>query len=313
MIKDVDLEDIGCPFGCPINDKTILVGHDRLHKLSGNYAVVKCCSCGLIRTNPRPTADSIGFYYPDNYGPYQGSKVLDLNSTSSIKQWSRVFVKWIFDTKSQKMPAIEPSRALEIGCASGAFLHQMACQGWQVEGVEFSEKAALVAKQLGYKVHVGSLEMAPVPEHPVDLIVGWMVLEHLHDPIGCLKKLYNCACPGAWLVLSVPNASPLLLRIFNDKWYDLHLPAHLYHFTPETLAKMLESGGWIVEKVYHQRLLNNLFLSIAYVAEDKGWPRVGRWLRNLTMHPEIFYALFPFAWFLSVFGQTGRMTVWARK
>ena len=81
----------------------------------------------------------------------------------------------------------------------------MAAQGWHVEGIEFSEKAAQAASRLGYKVHTGSLESAPAPAHPIDLIVGWMVLEHLHDPIGCLKKLNEWASQDAWLVLSVPE------------------------------------------------------------------------------------------------------------
>src|SRR5574340_1228707 len=225
MMNSIQLESVPCPLHCSENDEIVLVGRDRLHCLPGEFTIVKCRTCGLMRTNPRPTSGSIGFYYPDNYGPYIGTRVAHSQSHrfSGIKSFLRPLIKWVFNSKTDSLPPLPPGRLLEIGCASGSFLHKMAACGWQVEGIEFSEKAAQAASQLGYKVHAGSLESAPAPEQPFNLIVGWMVLEHLHDPIGCLKKLHEWASPGAWLVLSVPNAASLEFRIFKDKWYALQL------------------------------------------------------------------------------------------
>lgn len=237
VLGPVCLEDVPCPLGCPKNDKIILVGRDLLHSLPGEFSVVKCRNCGLLRTNPRPTPDSIGFYYPDDYGPYLGTQVLNSEAAFGVKYLLKPLVRWIFNTKSQEIPNIVPSRMLEIGCASGAFLHQMAGRGWQVEGIEFSETAAQAANRLGYKVHAGSLENAPSPESPFELIVGWMVLEHLHDPIGCLKKLHEWASPDARLVFSIPNANSLEFQLFKDKWYALQLPTHLHHFTPPVFGE----------------------------------------------------------------------------
>jgi 2-polyprenyl-3-methyl-5-hydroxy-6-metoxy-1,4-benzoquinol methylase len=202
---------------------------------------------------------------------------------------------------------------LEVGCASGAFMHKMACQGWQVEGIEYSEQAAKAVAQLGYLVHAGPLETAPSPKEPFELIVGWMVLEHLHDPIGGLRKLREWSKHGAWLVLSVPNAASLEFRLFKENLYALHLPNHLYHFTPETLGRVLQAGGWTIEKVHHQRVLSNLIASVGYVLRNKGYVKLGN---KLIAFPQKggrwSYVLYPLGWLLSVFGQTGRMTVWAR-
>lgn len=313
---DVLLEVVDCPLGCPRSDEIVLTGHDWLHGLPGEFTVLKCCTCGLMRTNPRPTAETIGFYYPDNYGPYLGTRVEQPSTgrLSGIKDIIRPLVKWIFDSKTDALPSLPPGRLLEVGCASGSFLHRMASNGWQVEGIEFSEKAAQAASQLGYKVHMGSLESAPAPANPIDLIVGWMVLEHLHDPIGCLRKLNEWAKPGAWLVLSVPNAGSLECRIFKDKWYALQLPTHLHHFTPQTMEKVLEAGGWRLEKVHHQRSVINLIVSTAYALERKGWYKLGMAFRNFAGLGGVWYYIrFPIAWLLGVLGQTGRMTVWAQK
>lgn len=314
---DVILEDVPCPLGCTKNDEYVLTGHDRFHNLPGEFNVVKCVTCGLMRTNPRPTPEAMGFYYPDDYGPYVGTRVQEtatLISTPLIKKLFRPLIKKIFKFNTHKLPQLPPGRLLEVGCASGGFLHEMAGQGWQVEGVEFSERAAKSATQLGYDVHVGPLETAPEPRDPFDLIVGWMVLEHLHDPIGGLIKLHKWSKPAAWLALSIPDSGALDFCLFKERLYALHLPNHLYHFTPETLKLVLKDGGWKLEKVFHHRVLNNLIGSIGNVLRDKGFPCLGQKLINF---PERLgyriYIHYPLAWALSIFGLTGRMTVWARR
>jgi 2-polyprenyl-3-methyl-5-hydroxy-6-metoxy-1,4-benzoquinol methylase len=316
MNDSIHLEEVACPLCCPKNDEIILTGRDLLHDLPGEYTVVKCRTCGLMRTNPRPTPETIGFYYPADYGPYLGTRVQQTapKRTSIIKKLLKPAVKQLFKFNTNALPSLSPGRLLEVGCASGAFLHHMSAQGWQVEGVEFSVKAAQSATQLGYSVHAGPLETAPEPRQPLDLIVGWMVLEHLHDPIGGLNKLREWAKPGAWLVLSVPNAASLEFRFFKDKWYALQMPTHLYHFTPETLGRVLQSGGWTLEKVHHQRVLSNLIGSIGYVLRDKGFTSLGQKLIDFPESSGYWvYALYPLALLFGAFGQTGRMTVWARK
>lgn len=310
---NVVLEHGFCPLGCSTSDEVVLTGRDLLHDLPGEFTVVNCRACGLLRTTPRPTPETIGFYYPDDYGPYLGTQVNRAKPASGIKKLLKPLVKRVFNFNTQRLPSLAPGRMLEVGCASGAFLHQMASQGWQVQGIEFSEKAAQAAAQLGYRVHAGPLETAPSPDEPFDLIVGWMVLEHLHDPIGGLKKLHDWAKPGAWLVLSVPNSASLEFGFFKEKWYALQVPTHLHHFTPQTIARVLKASGWTLKKVHHQRVLSNLIASTGYALREKGYARLGQ---KFIDFPEQggrwVYALYPLAWLLSVFGQTGRMTVWAK-
>src|SRR3546814_4428524 len=85
----------------------------------------------------------------------------------------------------------------------------MARACWEVEGIEPSAHAAHQAMEAGYKVRNVSLEAAGDPQLPFDLIVGWMVLEHLHQPLDVLQKLRSWVRPDGWLVLSVPDAGGL--------------------------------------------------------------------------------------------------------
>lgn len=312
----IRFENVSCALGCDINDEKITIGRDRLHNLPGEYNVIKCQSCGLIRTNPRPTPDSIGFYYPDDYGPYLSTQIIPSKSEKrkGVKHFLRPFIRKIFDTKSNVLPVLPVGKLLEVGCASGSFLHKMADEGWQVEGIEFSEKAALQAKKLGHPIYIGSIDEAPIKKQYYDLIVGWMVLEHLYDPVESLKKIHKGAKPGGWLVLSIPDASALEFRAFKNKWYALQVPNHLYHFTPDTLAKVLKISGWSLIKVQHQRNMNSLLHSIAYTLEDKGQTKLSGLFKRMANSGGIwFYIKFPLAWLYGITKQSGRMTIWARK
>ena len=313
----VKLEDAACPLCGPSISKFVVAGHDNLYDFPGKFTIVECTTCHLKRTCPRPTADTIGYYYPADYGPYKGTIVNEKNTNQS--GWKARLIsaaKKVFDTKSTALPITsETGRMLEIGCASGSFLHFMAQSGWQVEGIEFSDDAANAARKLGYPVETGAVETVEKPSSCYDLIVGWMVLEHLHDPVGSLEKMATWAKPNGKLVVSVPNIGAKTSRFFGSYWHDLHLPNHLYHYDPKSILQVMDAGGWRVTKIHHHRTIFNLVASTGYWLRDHGIQRVGEVLIEFPERGGRVGAmlLFPIAHVLALFGQTGRMTVWAER
>src|SRR6266536_1961057 len=267
----VVLEECYCPLGCAPSDERILISRDRLHGLPGEFTVVRCRGCGLMRTNPRPTAETIGFYYPENYGPYVVTMVSpDKNLRfRALKDRARELLR----LNVNALPSLPVGRMLEIGCASGAFLHEMAEKGWDVQGIEFSQAAADRSRKLGYPVHEGQIETAPAPGEPFDLVVGWMVLEHLHNPVQALRKINAWTRTGGWLALSVPNIGSYQFALFGDAWFPLQLPNHLFHFTRDSLARVLKAGGWKVERILYHRDLSHLVASLGHKLQDTQFPR----------------------------------------
>jgi 2-polyprenyl-3-methyl-5-hydroxy-6-metoxy-1,4-benzoquinol methylase len=313
-IEGVELESRPCPMGCSQDDELVLEGRDRLLGLPGEFQVVRCRVCGLMRTDPRPTPETMAFYYPDEYGPYHNTRVEANSEESGLQQRIKGLLKRLIKLHIDSVPVLPPGRMLEVGCASGAFLHRMANLGWEVEGIEFSPSAAEAARSLGYSVHAGTLETAPPRAQAYNLIVGWMVLEHLHEPIPALRKLHSWARPGAGLAISVPNAAAWEFAFFKNAWFALQLPNHLYHPTAETLVKLLERGGWRIERVLHQRDVGNLVASVGYFLQDRQLlPAVASRLIAFPNQKKglLYFFLLPLAYFLSAIGQTGRMTVWA--
>src|SRR5207249_9084992 len=119
----VALEYSRCPLGCAFEDELILAGRDRLYNRPGEFNVVKCGGCGLVRTDPRPTPEAIGFYYPDNYGPWVNSYGNQHAIQRRRPRLSKRLKQWLIgETYATILPSIPPGRMLEIGCAAGTFM-----------------------------------------------------------------------------------------------------------------------------------------------------------------------------------------------
>jgi SAM-dependent methyltransferase len=312
----VELERVGCPLGCRSGDDLVVTGRDRLHDLPGEFRVVRCRGCGLMRTDPRPTLATIGFYYPADYGPYLTTRV-DLAApppkAAETAGPIRRAVRRLLHPIAMELPPAKLGRMLEIGCGSGAFMHAMARNGWQVEGLEPSAEAGAAAQALGYPVQIGQLETASEPSAPYDLIVGWMVLEHLHEPIAALEKLGRWSSSGAWLVASVPDAGGWELKLFGDAWYALHLPGHLFHYTPRTIGAVLARAGWRLERVFWHDNPNNLLLSARYRCLERGWRGPAKLLQDMADTKRFPRARLVLGKLLGRLRSSGRMTIWARR
>jgi len=205
---DVCLEDVHCPNGCHLDSSVVLVGNDRLHQMPGEFQIVRCDECGLERTNPRPTPETIGIYYPSDYMPYQSS-ITTAQNQSKVKAWFRR----ILGLSARQLPPVTPGRMLEVGCASGSYMEQMRNIGWRVDGIEFSESASSAARAKGFKVQASSLEDATPPTELYDVITAWMVLEHLHEPVKALTRMRGWVKPNGYLVALVPDSNSLAKSI----------------------------------------------------------------------------------------------------
>ncbi len=310
--EQVVLEQSSCPMGCPSGERHVLRGRDRLHDLPGEFEIVQCSTCGLMRTNPRPTRDTIGFYYPAGYGPHQ--QAVRSEPLGRLNRFLRAVRSWLIEFNTERIPSLKPGRLFEIGCGGGGFIQKMAATGWTVEGLELAEAPVRRLREAGYDIHQTSLEDFDAPAIPPDIVVGWMVLEHLYDPLGGLRKVHSWLSRDGWLVLSVPNESVGMAHWTGDAWYNRQLPSHLTHFDTESVRNMLEKGGFRVERIFHQRVIGSLLATLGNVLDDRNMlPRVSRFFKRAASSTTANYAFYPLGWLLAAIGQTGRITVWARK
>lgn len=308
----VNLEEASCPLCLDTHGEVVVKGKDIINNLPGEFVVIKCESCGLMRTNPRPTLDTIGFYYPDDYAPYL-STVIKMADESNKKKSLKKFITRYMGANNREIPSLPPGQLLEIGCGSGDFLKTMQTKGWTVKGLEPSATAADNAKKQGLDVDCGNLENMTLPENHFDLVVGWMVLEHLHHPANGLKKLHAALKPGGVLVLSVPDMGGLDFRFFKQYYYALHLPNHLFHFTQPTLKKLLIHNGFKPAKFFWHRNPKNFLVSLVYVASLYKLNGVEKLLNAILARKRLKWLWPLLGWLLALCHQSGQMTVWAYK
>jgi SAM-dependent methyltransferase len=239
------------------------------------FAVVQCQDCGLCFTNPRPSLNSIGQFYPqDAYPPYQLPR-----RKEPLSGW-RAQWPWRRTGKDRQLLAwYGQGRLLDFGCGGGSFLKRMGGLGWQVTGLDISATTVCrVRADLGLRVLVGSLPHPELQRESFDVITMWHSLEHVHQPREVLQEAHQLLAPEGKLLVAVPNIDSLAYRWFGPDWYGLDLPRHLTHFTPMTLSLMLERTGFRVGSMRMVRHPKWLRSSAQQASRRRRSPYWHRWL-----------------------------------
>lgn len=129
----------------------------------------------------------------------------------------------------------------------------------EAHGVEIAPEAASGADPRAQIRIAPELERAGYEENTFDAVIMWHVLEHLPHPEKTLAEIRRILKPGGRLILAVPNFGSLQSQRTGNDWFHLDLPRHLYHFTPETLQRLLTCNGFHSESVRHMAMLQNSF------------------------------------------------------
>ncbi len=203
------------------------------------FSIVQCTHCGLVFNNPRPLAESMACFYPEQF--FQ----------DKMNPLETVFLKsnHVFTIRAirEQKPL---GTLLDVGCGTGRFMTEMRKCGYQVYGLDPSPKAcAIAASSHGERVLNREIFDSGFPDHFFDIITLWHVFEHLMDPPTVLAEIHRLLKPDGMLVVEVPNFGSLESRIFGPYWLHLDAPRHLYHFTAETLSQLLTGQGFTITRL----------------------------------------------------------------
>lgn len=225
MQMNIEMEEIPCPI-CEESRR------DPLH-LEGSFQMVRCPSCQFIFLNPRPTIESLHYFY-QQYLPEE---------ESSIESWEKM-MKPIFNRAASLLQQYtREGQLLDVGSGFGFFLSEMKNRGWDVTGIEISQKAMDYSRNVfGLTIHPGPMEKVGFPDNYFDAVTGFYVIEHLPYPMAFLRECHRILKPGGLLLLRYPHTTPIknLLQIFGIKNRLYDLPAHLSDFSPKMIQRCLE-------------------------------------------------------------------------
>jgi SAM-dependent methyltransferase len=173
---------------------------DRIH-----YRMVRCDTCGLLRSDPVAAPDLLAQLYARSVENYQPEL------TNIRASYGRALA-------SLERFNISRDALLEIGCGSGFFLEQAMQQGFhEVWGVEPSESAvAGAAPALRGRIRNDVLHPGLFENNSFDVICMFQVFDHLPDPNAALDICFALLKPGGLLLALNHDAAALPARLLGE-------------------------------------------------------------------------------------------------
>jgi SAM-dependent methyltransferase len=240
MHQNPQLEAVTCLFGHNTPPEKLFDRQDWWLDLPGSFTWQRCPDCDLLFLSPRPTREAIACYYPSQYAAYRPAIA---DERWAIMRWKRRRnLMGQIDTIARRL---RPGRLLDVGCATGNYLAEMAQLGWHGCGVELNEAAANYARnRFGLEVFCGDLLESSWPANHFDVVTLWDVLEHTHNPLATLQEVNRLLVPGGTLAFSLPEVNSKDAELFGSAWIGYDTPRHLYLFPGQSLALLLEQSGF---------------------------------------------------------------------
>lgn len=270
-------------FKCPLcggnSYRHYLHAKDRMFELPGAFTFVKCLNCSGVSLYPMLSRSQVSSYYPvKKYYAYnsQGKKsFFTMLRTYLVRANNRpTLLGKILTMLLPQVPAIPhpvtSGKILDVGCGVGDTLMLLKELGWETFGMDIDEAAVAMAKKRGVDhVRIGFYQdISSYPDHYFDAVRLYHVIEHLDDPVRCLRLVKKKLKKGGQLIIGTPNAESSMAHLFGTYWYNLDAPRHLILFSPRTLRQAVVKSGFRVTRVEFCSV-GGLLGSIQYVLREK--------------------------------------------
>lgn len=233
-----------CP-NCGRNELSAFLKVDDHFLTKESFNLLKCSSCLLLFTDPRPGLDKIGDYYKsENYVSHNSTKKGVVNRLYNL-------VRGYTLTKKYKLiiGLTEGRALLDVGAGSGHFVSRMKRGGFDVQGLEPDVDARSVAKSINGVVLDDLSVLHSIEANSKDVVSMWHVLEHVYQLNDDLEKICEVLKPNGVLLIAVPNYTSYDACYYQAFWAAYDVPRHLYHFEPNSLIPLVEQKGMCFEKM----------------------------------------------------------------
>lgn len=212
------------------------------------FGVLRCALCGLRWLSPRPTVEEYERLY--GYERYfEGVEAVEHYPTLAAERlpYFTRRIEFLETLLTQRN-----LRILDVGAATGEFVHAAASRGHQATGVEISEGAIRqAAKNYGIQLLDQDLD-AHVPGQRYDVVHMNHVLEHMPNPLQTAATVNRLLRPGGIWVIEVPqqfeNDLDRLRRLsgFFKPRFNLYSLHHTYFFRPQHVLRLVHESGFNV-------------------------------------------------------------------
>jgi SAM-dependent methyltransferase len=216
--------------------------------------VLRCGSCGLLFSDPRPSGQDIAEFFASQYITDKRRADVDFSSFRELTLRREALLV------RRYLP--NGGRLLDVGCASGAFMRQFADDRmWTVEGVEPSRFAAEHARNTWkLNVHTGFLRDLKLAANSFDAIASLDSFYFHPEPNEDLAEMARLVVPKGHLFIEIPgltfrllkNVGPLAYLLYGES-VRLNPGLHLYFYSTATLSRLVAKHGFQLVARYPQQ------------------------------------------------------------
>ena len=225
---------------------------DRIH-----YRIVKCKTCGLVRSDPVVDSAVVADLYRHSTFDYA-------DEVENLRRTYGYYLKELEKFGGGR------GAILEIGCGNGFFLEHALVQGYtDVRGVEPSAEAVTKADSsvrdriVCDVMHPGIFE--PESFHEICM---FQVFDHLSHPANMLDECRRLLKNHGLLLILNHNIEALSARLLGERSPIIDLE-HPYLYSPGTLARLVQGHGFFVRQ---SGVVRNIY-SLQYLARLVPLPR----------------------------------------
>jgi SAM-dependent methyltransferase len=205
---------------------------DRIH-----YRMVKCNTCGLVRSDPIAKPELLAQLYKESEFTYK-TEVTDLKRTYGryLAALSR------YGAHKQAL--------LEIGCGNGFFLEEALAQGYNaVFGVEPSQDAITRARpEIRQNIVCDIMRKGLFENEKFDVICMFQVFDHIADPVTLVEECVRLLKPGGLLLILNHNIEAVSAKVLRERSPIIDIE-HTYLYSPKTISRLLRSQGIFIRDI----------------------------------------------------------------
>lgn len=218
---------------CGASDGRMVAEFDRYGLPSPSLV---CRACGVVRTSPRLTEDSLAYFYDNEYRPlYAGSDVAQENFLKlQVARGTNIrhFLRGLLPPNS---------RVMDLGCGSGWTLLPFRDAGHRVSGCDpgssYLEAGIKLGLDLRHGDHTSLTDVAPF-----DLVIMSHVFEHITDPGRLMSDIKPLLAQRGLVYLEVPGLRAIPTSFGDPLRYFQN--AHLWSFDLGSLTAVMGSYGY---------------------------------------------------------------------
>ena len=147
---------------------------------------------------------------------------------------------------------LEKGRLLDIGCGEGVLLENAKSLGFDVTGVDCSERAVEMCRKKNLNAICLDIESHKLPfNEEFDIVIAAEIIEHLYDYYRFLASVNNCLRQNGLLFLTTPNFAWFVRRVYYllgktpTQMQDL---THVRFFSLSYLLRICRDQGFKLER-----------------------------------------------------------------